>query len=547
MRHQKLLLSVGFIIALTLIWVQFIVAQGEEGDYSDSPFHSIVFYPTTGVCTIGGGVSVEGGALLPDADVDDGVSAEGVALNNVAAEAGCMLRVWVDDALVFETVQTDIGLMTYAIPEVASAFGVQWIRAVTVEVGDPLSGEVEDWSPDSENMPPPPTPTYTPSYTPTGTITPATPSTPTGEDGGTTTPSPPTATRWLVWSPRETVYPNTPTFTPDPNVGEPDDPVPPDDDGDEIDPSCEDYIDYITSIARELQANDQSVLDLGLTIAFTPDGSTQTWRAILSYLSNFGDTDLITDEMIDEIEDIIRFVWVDEVSPPDDLVPPEEGDLCIGYLSPRGFCIDPRDTDINVQESGDFETINVLDGQIFAQELLNAQGIGETLDCALYDEYYTENFAGSFDVNFVIGYLNDTPICRAVIRGEVSNMFYQHEIAFWNPIAERAFGMSVFSTDENIFMAVNRFIADANFRFYDPLAGTICTATASQNANLRAGPSTNNNVAGGVTAGDSLGVLGQNMAGDWYQIVTEDGTRAWIADFLVDASACNMDDVPVTE
>jgi hypothetical protein len=61
------------------------------------------------------------------------------------------------------------------------------------------------------------------------------------------------------------------------------------------------------------------------------------------------------------------------------------------------------------------------------------------------------------------------------------------------------------------------------------------TATALRDANLRAGPGTNFAVVGGVRPGDRLTIVGQNAAGDWYQL--DDGK--WIAAFLV-----KVDDVP---
>ncbi len=55
---------------------------------------------------------------------------------------------------------------------------------------------------------------------------------------------------------------------------------------------------------------------------------------------------------------------------------------------------------------------------------------------------------------------------------------------------------------------------------------------AKQNANLRAGPSTEDPVVGGVTGGESLAIVGQNGDGSWYQLQS----GAWIAAFLVEGA-----------
>jgi micrococcal nuclease len=55
------------------------------------------------------------------------------------------------------------------------------------------------------------------------------------------------------------------------------------------------------------------------------------------------------------------------------------------------------------------------------------------------------------------------------------------------------------------------------------------SASAKQNANLRAGPGTNYPLAGGVKAGQSLDVVAKNEAGDWLQLAN----GVWIASFLV--------------
>ena len=55
------------------------------------------------------------------------------------------------------------------------------------------------------------------------------------------------------------------------------------------------------------------------------------------------------------------------------------------------------------------------------------------------------------------------------------------------------------------------------------------SATANGVANVRSGPGTTYDVAGSVTTGSALTIVGRNAAGDWYRL--SDGT--WIAAFLV--------------
>jgi uncharacterized protein YgiM (DUF1202 family) len=66
------------------------------------------------------------------------------------------------------------------------------------------------------------------------------------------------------------------------------------------------------------------------------------------------------------------------------------------------------------------------------------------------------------------------------------------------------------------------------------------TPTANANANLRDGPGTNYNVIGGVQAGDPLVLVGQNEAGDWYQL----DSGAWIFAALVDNAPTDLPVVP---
>ncbi len=70
------------------------------------------------------------------------------------------------------------------------------------------------------------------------------------------------------------------------------------------------------------------------------------------------------------------------------------------------------------------------------------------------------------------------------------------------------------------------------------LNGCRCTAAASGNANLRGGPGTTFELVGSVTGGQTLAVIGQNAAGDWFKLQVEGIDTAWIAAFLVSAPAC---------
>ena len=71
-----------------------------------------------------------------------------------------------------------------------------------------------------------------------------------------------------------------------------------------------------------------------------------------------------------------------------------------------------------------------------------------------------------------------------------------------------------------------------------PTAPEGCTTTALQNANLRGGPGTSFDVVGSVAGGDSLTVVGQNVAADWYKLSVESVENAWIAGFLVNPPTC---------
>ncbi len=64
----------------------------------------------------------------------------------------------------------------------------------------------------------------------------------------------------------------------------------------------------------------------------------------------------------------------------------------------------------------------------------------------------------------------------------------------------------------------------------EPVEGAI---NSTARVNLRAGPTTGDEVVTTAEPGETLQIIGLNEAGDWYQIQLEDGATAWIADFLV--------------
>jgi uncharacterized protein YraI len=67
------------------------------------------------------------------------------------------------------------------------------------------------------------------------------------------------------------------------------------------------------------------------------------------------------------------------------------------------------------------------------------------------------------------------------------------------------------------------------------LAQSTQAGTANRNANLRAGPGTSYAITGYARQGQSLTIIGENEAGDWYAL--DDGR--WIAAFLVDLYPAN--------
>ncbi len=71
-----------------------------------------------------------------------------------------------------------------------------------------------------------------------------------------------------------------------------------------------------------------------------------------------------------------------------------------------------------------------------------------------------------------------------------------------------------------------------------PAEGERCAAVVNTGANLRAGPGTDFGRIGGRPQGAEVQVIAQNADGSWYELLLEDGGRAWIASVLLDNLAC---------
>jgi hypothetical protein len=384
-----LLLMMSLMMSILIQHPAVSIAQSEEGDYSDSPDDPVIFFPITGPCLIGESVSVETEALIPDGDADDGVSADGVTLTVGSIQSGCTLMVLIDGQQVFETTQTVVGTVTYAIPEVSAAFGTSWIRAIATEIGNPRSGEVEDWGPTGGAAPP---------ESPPGDL-------------------------------------------------------------------CAFVADLVEAEAKKIQENGGTVANAVWAVMFSPLNGMPAGQAIADYLNTFDPNDPITDDMIGELGDLVRNNW--NWNPPEEVIDPPKEDPreCGGFVSPRDFCLEPpTSAEFTTEESGEYETIRYGAGQIFVQEIVDIEGIGPELDCELYSEWFSDTYGGGTLYTFVPGLVDLVPVCRTVIRGDGFN---QHEMAFWNPIAERAYGLSVFAEDLPTFVETNQFLFDSNFRIFD--------------------------------------------------------------------------------
>ncbi|MFZ2361505.1 MAG: SH3 domain-containing protein, partial [Anaerolineae bacterium] len=75
---------------------------------------------------------------------------------------------------------------------------------------------------------------------------------------------------------------------------------------------------------------------------------------------------------------------------------------------------------------------------------------------------------------------------------------------------------------------------------------TGASVSVSQTINLRSGPGTAFSRVGQLRAGQSLPILGKNQDGSWWQVQLSDGSKAWIAAWLVRASGA-VDQVAVAQ
>lgn len=74
-----------------------------------------------------------------------------------------------------------------------------------------------------------------------------------------------------------------------------------------------------------------------------------------------------------------------------------------------------------------------------------------------------------------------------------------------------------------------------------------CAAAATGNANLRGGPGTDYPIVGQITGGEAVTARYTNSAGDWYFVEREDGTRVWVADFLLNVTCEGGVTLPVIQ
>ncbi len=74
---------------------------------------------------------------------------------------------------------------------------------------------------------------------------------------------------------------------------------------------------------------------------------------------------------------------------------------------------------------------------------------------------------------------------------------------------------------------------------------TPIAAVAAVPANLRSRPSTRANVVGSVPAGTELHLVGVNEAGDWYEVLQDNGGRAWVFADLIEVTDALVD-LPIT-
>ncbi len=73
-----------------------------------------------------------------------------------------------------------------------------------------------------------------------------------------------------------------------------------------------------------------------------------------------------------------------------------------------------------------------------------------------------------------------------------------------------------------------------------------CLVAALASVNLRAGPGTDYDIAGGAAEGQALTVIGQNGAGDWLRLQDDPG-ELWVFAELTDNFSCAFETVPVMQ
>ncbi|GAB4513241.1 MAG: hypothetical protein OHK0046_13870 [Anaerolineae bacterium] len=74
----------------------------------------------------------------------------------------------------------------------------------------------------------------------------------------------------------------------------------------------------------------------------------------------------------------------------------------------------------------------------------------------------------------------------------------------------------------------------------------IGVVVAGSRVNLRNGPSTTESPVGSLAPGERVTVIGTNLDGTWFNIVTADGITGWVADFLLEVQSLTAPDATAT-
>lgn len=517
-------------------------------------------------------------------------------LTNVASEDGCALQVWVEDELVLETSRLEVGSALIPVEALRSAFGVRWVRAVTVQIGDEFSGETEDWGPSIDNLPTATSTIYVP---PTNTPTPGTPVTP-GDDGDPPlTVGPPTATRWLVFSPRQTVYPDTQTPTPGRGSGdgsvEDSAPVP--------DEDCQQYLDELGNYMDGLIANGGLMLDISIDMVegnFPGQGegvSSLVLDAITNALEagDLSQIDHITDALKDAVLDAALRSWSggDDTPSDDDNERPEPYDIQ-RFPDARDDCFNPDPGANGIYSPADCLTglgrdligLNFLvyDGKLTIVVDTEGNSLFDTPDWALLINLDTDRNpnTGDHDPSHDLGAENkiflfrgqdsevsvfqtcpcdgrdsvDIPVDRIVVQehrvaidiellqldlrgnihGSVEVIGTLPNGNSWDHFPESP-GFGEFQTDSlfDVFFEIE--FADSVIASYAPPTpdANACLISTQRNTNLRAGPGTSFDIANTLSAGDAVNANGQAVGADgfiWWQLAIS----AWARSDVVSAS-----------